>query len=298
MALFPAACNLHADLDSVHYLGSQSDTDGAPDSSGPDANDARDAATDIDRVPDADAGQGDAVADADVESVLADECELLQQVGCDALSACVFDTEAGRTRCVLVEEFAEQGGNPEGGACASYLDCQVGLVCVDWAQPDPRGSVCSRPCDTGVADSGCAESEFCASAELEVGEGVGFCTPKCDILDPDATCESTERCVPDPFQPGVGFGENFRCLQNFNGDMADPGAPPKSMSSACSAINLHENGCPAQLTCLPVKINGERGEYCLQPCVDGDASSCSFFQSLDTCAWIPESPIGLGYCTQ
>jgi|GEM_PF-3989698 len=297
-ALFSAACNLHADLDSVHYLGAKSDADLAIDSgdrSDGDSGDSRDADSDVSLAPDG--GEGDSVEDADVEVGPDNECDILHQEGCDDATACVFDNAAGRTRCVSSEEMAEHGGSGVGDACQGYQDCQVGLICVDWAQPDPRGSVCSRPCNPG-AGSLCQSTEFCASSDLVVGEGIGFCTPKCDILNPGATCELTERCVPDPFQPNVAFGANFRCLQNYDGNLADPGAPPKSMSSKCSAMNLHENGCPAELTCLPVRVSGERGEYCLEPCANGDASNCAFFQSLNTCLSIPESPSGTGYCAQ
>lgn len=281
-------CNLHADLDSVQYSGvgpaadaSDAGRDALGDDVDPDSQEPRE---DIRE-------EGDAGQDVDVE--LGDECALVGNSGCtDPNRACVYDEASERTRCVGADEI---GAGNEGDDCTTFADCADGLVCVDWALPDPRGSVCSRPCEIG-ASTLCSSGQFCASSDLDIAEGLGFCTEGCDLTDSGESCQSWERCVPDPFQSEVAFSANSRCLLNDDGGTDEGGAPIKRMNASCSAAQLHEDGCPAGLTCLPVTTNGTTREYCLEPCQVGATDiDCTFFNNLNTCEPIEDSG-GFGYC--
>lgn len=295
-ALFSGGCNLHANLDSVQYLDADTSSDlGAQPDGEPDSNSA-------------DAQQSDADAsvdsDADTDGV-AHECDLLGNEACDGDQRCVFDGEVETRVCVTADEVA--GEKVEGEECATYQDCEAGLVCVDWALPDPRGSVCSKPCAQG-SDVDCAPDEFCAQVGQPFGDEVGFCTSTCDILEnelpeDEQACPGSQECAPDPFEkPGQdgqrdesdaqpSFPRNFRCLVNGGG-------AEKLLGAECLGAQLHENGCPTGLTCLPlayVPELGGPGEVCLEACQESNPEECTYFDSYDTCRAITGTT-AVGYC--
>jgi hypothetical protein len=275
-ALGVSGCNFYFDLDSVPLQNAPADveSDAAADGSG--------SKSDADSTADAD-GSADADAAVDTRNP-AEQCNVLNDEGCESGETCVPTHVAGETRCVPDEEF---GTHSEGEPCATYTDCDADLVCVNWALPDPRGSVCSEPCSL-ISGEGCITGEFCAAAGDGFPEGLGFCTARCDILQPSASCPDGQLCVPDPFYPGSGFPPHFRCLQNG-------GASQKSFSSECTAAQLDADGCPDGLTCLPIKLRGVSTERCLESCRDS-LDECTLLGTYVKCAGIDGSP-NVGYCS-
>lgn len=208
---------------------------------------------------------------------LSGSCDLYPEQQCDfETQACtIIGLAEGnpprihfRTKCV---EKGQLGDYESGQPCAHENQCQPGLFCTPWQAPAPQGRVCSKICRR-YDHQGCEADEFCVNPfandeeDAAVFNRLGVCAKRCSPADRDA-CGTGESCAPDPSYPEGSCSPNFRCLTNG-------GARDKSVGSSCNRKELHNDGCPVGLACMPDE-NGT-GDRCVRICrTNSDCSSSS-----------------------
>jgi hypothetical protein len=236
---------------------------------------------DLDSVEIPDSSDAATGADTGTDTAEPPDCDVFDSLSCTNDEYCALDIETGQVGCA--EEL--DGTSDLNDSCENDATCSIGLRCVDWVAPDPRGKVCSQLCEISTG-SGCGLGEFCTRTDGEFPGDLGFCTPRCDVLSVDA-CSDSEICVPAPYLPGDGFPPFSRCLTNSTDSQGGLGA-------GCDPFTLDTFGCESGLTCLTVDFMGDAGSFCLQPCQTLD--ECSEMISYSSCASI-EGATNVGYCS-
>ncbi|MFU8804355.1 MAG: hypothetical protein ACNA8W_11140 [Bradymonadaceae bacterium] len=209
-------------------------------------------------------------------------CDPVRHQGCDVdTQACILTyfpaTARFGTACEALSNLVMDV--PAGGSCTSVTDCVENTSCVTWDSPDPRSRVCSQICHLDTSE-GCGEDEFCVNPfaretndqgdDVHVLTGLGFCTRRCSPTNLN-TCPPGQACVPDAGYGDYACHANFRCMENA-------GFSDKTVMSPCDRSDLHRNGCPSGLICVP----DDTIDRCMRPCsTDTQCSpgSCSPAQS-------------------
>ncbi|MFU8804356.1 MAG: hypothetical protein ACNA8W_11145 [Bradymonadaceae bacterium] len=211
-----------------------------------------------------------------------EECDPVLRTGCDfEIEACqlLYFPNRNQFGTVCVSRDALTMDVEVGDTCEAAADCVDDTSCVSWENPDPRRRVCSQICHLETSQ-GCGDDEYCvnpfprqtssAGGESDVLRGLGFCTPRCSPTELDA-CPSGQACTPDPDFGSYACHANFRCLRSG-------GSSGKSAMSPCDRTQLHQNGCPTGLICMP----HETDDRCMRLCshdAQCDEGSCTFAEA-------------------
>lgn len=197
-------------------------------------------------------------------------CDPVRGTGCSSQTQiCIvtFVPSTGRFATVCENPANLNMDTQVGSPCTSVTDCVEGASCVIWEPPDPRSRVCSKICqlETGL---GCSEDEFCVNPHtretnaqgdpVDVLTALGYCTRRCSPTNLN-TCPPGQACAPDEGFAEYACHANFRCLEN--GAFAG-----KSPLASCDRTELHRNGCPSGLICMPEGTQNT-GDRCVRPCV-------------------------------
>ena len=304
------ACNLHYNLDSVEFRadGTSDATDTTDDGDSTDADTAGDDTSDTgpgdtsdgdtsrddtaDTAEDADSVNGDtADGDADIDCPIPEgdpdrtcpgdlgtvegECDPLQCGECEQGRTCAmqlrFDGGQPDRFVASCVQDSELGNLSPGEECTSSGDCAGSALCVNWQSPDPRNRICSVLCDLQTG-RGCEDGEFCTNPLAETLHGHGFCTPSCDPMASDPCPNVGETCAYDPNHPDETCKREFRCLEVGGGSSKSPGED-------CTPAELHDDGCPSDMICVPVASSQASGA-CQPLCSDdGDCNAPRTCQS-------------------
>src|SRR5262249_8128043 len=180
-------------------------------------------------------------------TVLAPECDVFAQTGCNAPLRCTIGTQGGTPRAICVPAAA----NPvaEGNACMAVPDdqgrmgdnCATGLVCLDFPGDGPH---CRRPC---FARTQCGAGNGCVFTspvgvtrdDADAGtEALAFCAHD-DGCDPVAQtkCSGGRGCW---LSPPDDVGRLGVCLMNLKPGMA--GADCKAQAECAPGFRCDGQG--------------------------------------------------------